>query len=315
MFGFLRAQVEELKVRDHRLLESYYCGLCCRLGKRYGTLMRSLRNCDSTFYALLADAQSGAPLAFRKALCPQRPYLRIRPAENEASLQFGAALAVMMLATKLGNQTVEGEGLKFWTANFLIQKTLDKAKQDLDACDFSFEWILKEWAEQKDIQERGNPGMELSARPTATVIAKVFEHTAVMGRAEENREICKRIGYAVGELIFLTDHFLSYKEDAGKGRFNALVEEAKARGEPVEGGNLPEPVRNRCRELCFERMNRVKTDAWALKLKQHEEIIRNVLEQGFPQKVTHIFTCRDPGCKEGAHQPPTFAKFPFSMLE
>lgn len=314
MFGFLRAQTEELKVRDYNLVEAYYCGLCYTLGKQYGTLLKSLRNCDSNFYALLADAQLGTPPRFRKAVCPRRPYLRVRAVDGESSIMFSAGLAVVMFASNLQDKAEDEDGLRIRTGEYLVHLALDKAKQDLEANGFSFELILNEWQEQKDIEERECPGMELSARPTATVLSRVLEHTAVLGQAEENREICARIGYALGELIFLADHFLDYPEDIKRGRFNALAAEAKARGEPVTGNTPTESVRSRCQEICFDRMNRIKADAWVLKLKQHEEIIRNVLELGLPTRITHIFTCKDPNCKKPIHQPPTFAKFPFNLL-
>jgi len=315
MFGFLRAQVKELKVKNYNLGESYYCGLCYALGKEYGTLSRSLTNYDSTFYAILADAQLGAAPSFLKTLCPPRPYLKVRVVRNEAPLRFAAGIAVMMLASKLQDDAADGGGWRPRSGMLLIRRTIRKAKQDLEAGGFPIGLILKEWQEQKEIEQGEGPGMELCARPTATVLSKVFEHTAVLAGAEENREVCARIGHAVGELVFLTDHLLDYPEDVRTGRFNALAAEARTRGLPVAGSSSPpEPVRALCQEICFERMKRIQEDAEALRLKQHEELTRNILEMGLPNKITHIFTCRDPHCKKLIHQPPTFAKFPFNLL-
>lgn len=315
MFGFLEAHVMELKVRSHRLGEAYYCGLCAALGRRYGFLSRALANYDSTFYAVLVDAQRNSRVKFRRRVCPPRPYRKVTVVDEEESLDFGAAIAMMMLASKLQDDVADGGGLGAKWGLVALRRIFEKARHDLESSGFPAGLILEEWKEQKAVEERSDTGMEACAQPTAVVLSKVFEHTATLAGMEENRAICSRIGHAVGELVFLTDHFLDYPDDLKKGRFNSLAAEARVRGMSPAGDAPPEPVRDRCREICFDRLERIKADQGLLRFgRQQEEIVSNVLGMGLPRKIKHIFTCRKQPCKSPLHRPPVFAKFPFTLL-
>lgn len=315
MFGFLEAHVMDLKVRSYRLGEAYYCGLCAALGKRYGFLTRALVNYDSTFYAVLIDAQRTSRVKFRRRVCPPRPYRRVTIVDEQESLGFGAAIAMMMLASKLHDDVADGGGLGPKWGLLALRGIFQKARKDLATTGFPAGLILEEWKKQKEIEERSDTDMEACAQPTAVVLSRVFEHTATLAGIKENREVCSRIGHAVGELVFLTDHFLDYSEDLKKGRFNSLAAEARAGGMSPAVDAPPEPVRDRCREICFERLERIKADQGLLQFGwQQEEIVRNVLGMGLPRKIKHIFTCRKQPCKSSLHRPPAFAKFPFTLL-
>lgn len=49
MFGYVRPNRDELKVRELRDYEALYCGLCRALGRRHGFFARFFLNYDFTF--------------------------------------------------------------------------------------------------------------------------------------------------------------------------------------------------------------------------------------------------------------------------
>ena len=59
MFGYIKPNIPELRVREKARYDAWYCGLCRRLGARYGTAARALLSFDCTFLALLAASVSG----------------------------------------------------------------------------------------------------------------------------------------------------------------------------------------------------------------------------------------------------------------
>ena len=69
MFGYVRPNRDELKVRQLRDYEALYCGLCSSLGKRHGFFARFFLNYDFTFLAMLLDG--GRPETERRR-CPAR---------------------------------------------------------------------------------------------------------------------------------------------------------------------------------------------------------------------------------------------------
>ena len=77
MFGYVRPNRDELKVRELRDYEALYCGLCHALGRRHGFFARFFLNYDFTFLAMLLDGSK--PTAERKH-CPARLWCRKRAA-------------------------------------------------------------------------------------------------------------------------------------------------------------------------------------------------------------------------------------------
>ena len=67
MFGYVRPNRDELKVRELRDYEALYCGLCHALGRRHGFFARFFLNYDFTFLAMLLDGSK--PTAEQKR-CP-----------------------------------------------------------------------------------------------------------------------------------------------------------------------------------------------------------------------------------------------------
>ena len=53
MFGYVKPDKPELKIKDYETYKAIYCSLCRTLGKEYGLLARFLLTYDAAFYALL----------------------------------------------------------------------------------------------------------------------------------------------------------------------------------------------------------------------------------------------------------------------
>lgn len=51
LFGYIKPNIPELRVREKARYDAWYCGLCRRLGARYGTAARALLSFDCTFLA------------------------------------------------------------------------------------------------------------------------------------------------------------------------------------------------------------------------------------------------------------------------
>ena len=74
MFGYIKPNIPELRVREKARYDAWYCGLCRRLGARYGTAARALLSFDCTFLALLAASVSGEDSPEDLLRCPFKPF-------------------------------------------------------------------------------------------------------------------------------------------------------------------------------------------------------------------------------------------------
>ena len=70
MYGYVRPDKGELKVKEYELFRAVYCGLCETLRERYGFFTRFAVNYDMTFLAMvLLSDQAQA----RQRRCPVHP--------------------------------------------------------------------------------------------------------------------------------------------------------------------------------------------------------------------------------------------------
>ena len=53
MFGYIKPMTEELKVKEHELYKSIYCGLCSAMGEHICTSNRLTLSYDIVFLALV----------------------------------------------------------------------------------------------------------------------------------------------------------------------------------------------------------------------------------------------------------------------
>ena len=77
MFGYIKPNIPELKVKEHELYKATYCGLCHTMGKCTGCLSRLTLSYDITFFALLREMLSGTKVEFVKKRCVRHPIKKI----------------------------------------------------------------------------------------------------------------------------------------------------------------------------------------------------------------------------------------------
>ena len=73
MFGYVRPQKSELRVREYEAYRAVYCSLCRQLGKSYGMFARMTLSYDCTFFALWLMALHKKCLGFREGRCVVNP--------------------------------------------------------------------------------------------------------------------------------------------------------------------------------------------------------------------------------------------------
>ena len=109
MYGYIRPNRGELRVREYERFQAVYCGLCRALGRRYGPLARFAVSYDLTFLALLLGRGNGRA---EKCFCPAHPLRRRRCLCGGPALEAAADFSVILTWWKLADELRDGG---FWT--------------------------------------------------------------------------------------------------------------------------------------------------------------------------------------------------------
>jgi len=225
MQGYLTPNRLDLTIRQNRNYFYSQCGLCQQLKQDYGTLARFLVNRDALILQLLTEAQLQQAPIHRKIRCGVQPFLHSAKANPKAA-QFAAAVTVMMFWGKLTDTIQDAKGISRWIAKFILWKNrhkIKKAENKLQALGFEVQIIYDLFERQQKIEQSTKfSSLDDVASPTAQGLEALFAHTAILANRPDNIEILKRIGKAVGAMLYILDARDDLSTDIKKKQFNPL---------------------------------------------------------------------------------------------
>lgn len=227
VFGYTKPYSLDLTVRQNIHYKAHYCGLCFALSKHYGLPFRACTNFDSTLLTLIMSAQWPDPPSFREVFCPigsHRKYYVID--SNELLMKLGSAFTVVMMDLKTRDSLEDGVRIA-GIVRFICGQTFACARGTLHENLFDTSPLISIQEHQKKLESKAvgsksRVSFDELAAPTGQGLAEVFEYTASLCGLPGNAKPLRRIGNAVGKMIYATDCLEDLKKDISKHRFNAL---------------------------------------------------------------------------------------------
>ena len=221
MLGYVRAESQELKVREQQYYRALYCGLCHRMGKCTGQCSRMTLSYDFVLLAALRASLRSEPLTVKKQRCLRHP-LRRRPTVQKCeSLDYCADVSAILTYHKLLDDLGDERGWR-WLRAFLARPFLSagyrRARRRNPALDASIGAHLLSLS----CLEKGDQsalGADVLAVRFGELMADIFAD----GMEGSDERIARSIGYAIGRWIYLADAADDFSADRQKGRFNPYL--------------------------------------------------------------------------------------------
>ena len=277
MFGYIKTDKGELRMKEYELYKAVYCTLCKVSGKRYGLVARFALSYDFTFMALLSLAQQEAEIAAKRGRCVVNPAKKCSYicSETEA-FNLASAASAILLYYKIMDNKADEKGIKkiaFSALAALAKKGHKKAAKDYP----EIEAIAAEYFEAQQKAERDSaPGLDASSEPTAVMLGKLCCLTG----ADTSHRILERMGYCLGKWIYLLDAAEDYKEDLKNCNFNPFGKDEKD-----------------IKERALPLLNNCFTEAIAayqlLPIRRFGGIFENILYLGLKQVQTNVLEERE----------------------
>ena len=276
---------------------AHFCGLCNVLRSEYGLWSRFLINRDSTLLALLGSSLLEEPLPTRERTCCN-PLAQPKPLHQEgAVMQFVAAATMCGLAAKLQDDVADESGWRRLGSRWgtrLTDGAVGRALGLLHAQDFPVSTVL--CALREDVGARGD--LKLAGQGTATAYGLLFAHCGKLtGHGPSVMESLRRMGEALGLLIYSKDAWDDWRIDQVKGRFNPLshlTSEAQRTRE--------------VQPLVMEQEKNLRAALEELPMKRHSVLIQSILGDGVSARVSEWFAGDDPEKKRKRAEKPGKSK-------
>lgn len=151
MFGYLKPDKPELKIREYEEYKSVYCGLCKYLGKDYGIVSRLTLSYDCTLIAMLIMSLRNESINYSKKRCVVNPLKKCNFCFSSGeSYHFAGAVSVIMTYYKL-EDTIYDSGFFKATAARLLKLIFKRSHKKAIAAYPEIEEITKNMmSEQQD---------------------------------------------------------------------------------------------------------------------------------------------------------------------
>ncbi len=218
MFGYVRVYPPQLKVWEHELYKSTYCGLCKYGGKRTTRLIRFLLSYDFVALAVVRMALTNEHPKLEKHFCPYFPKRKMMVTASP-SMEYTADAFVILSYYKLLDNKKDTKGIKRIITDFsphLLKSNAEKAEK---RCEGLSE-IIKSELERLDGEEKENSSsLDKVADCFSVLLGKILSY----GLSDYRERIAYEMGYHMGRYIYILDALDDFKKDIKSGNYNPLV--------------------------------------------------------------------------------------------
>lgn len=221
MFGYVKPNLPELKVREKERYEAWYCGLCRSLGKRYGQKARLLLSYDCAFLAMFLSSVRGEASPCEKHLCPVHPLRGKKPMvrrENPA-FDYAADICVILAKFKLRDDVRDGKPLRR-TLSLPLLRAFSKAKKRLPEV---YAAVEKSVTELAAIEKAKLPSPDSAANTSGEMLRAIMVNAPLpedLPAPGEIRLILSEIGFFIGRTVYLLDAWDDREKDLKKKLYN-----------------------------------------------------------------------------------------------
>ncbi len=230
MFGYVKVNSAELKVKEYEFYRGTYCGLCRAMGKCTGQCSRMTLNYDFVFLALVRLAIAPEKIEFKQRRCLVHPLKKRNSMEKNSVLSYCAGASSILNYQKVIDDLQDEKGFKRLKARLVLpfvahaRKRALKRQPELAALDASVAEVLKELAAEEKSDS-------VSVDVPANCFGRLLGEIMSFGFEGSDARVAYELGKNIGAWIYIADAMDDMREDAQKGRYNPFLR--------LYGGRLP----------------------------------------------------------------------------
>lgn len=237
MFGYVKPDYRELKVKEYDLYKSAYCGLCRVMGKRYSYIYKMSLSYDFVFMVLLRLYASPENVSFTKRRCIAHPTKKKVMMEENSALSLASDVGVIMLYHDFLDKINDKDGFKSFVCKLImpeLKRLRKKAckNENISAFDKFVEERLKNLS---NIEKDSTPSVDIPSEEFGLILAEALS----IGYEGTNKRITYEIGKNIGKWIYIIDAVDDIDRDEKNKNYNPFLatfenaDEAKRNGQMI----------------------------------------------------------------------------------
>lgn len=269
MFGYVKVNKPELKVKEFDKYKSYYCGLCQVLKKEYGLLGQLSLNYDITFLIIVLSALYECDDNVINAHCKTHPVKKIPKITNEIT-EYAAAMNVLLTYYHLDDNWKDEKDIKSLAYKEALHSKAVKAAKRYPA---QAKLIKKQLFELTKLEKNNCNNIDELAACFGRLMAGLFAY-----RNDIFKEHLYNMGFNLGKFVYIMDAYDDLQKDINNNAFNPLIS-------MKDDDNFHEFIRMALNIIMADCSNAFEM----LPIIKDEELIKNILYAGVWQRYNTIY--------------------------
>lgn len=223
MFGYIKTDKPEMKIKEYEAYRGLYCSLCKAMGKHFGLLSRLTLSYDITFLLLTRLSFTGTLPCFEGGRCPFNPTKKCNYCRNaDEELRYASAVSVMMFYHKVRDNISDSSFFKRLAMYLILPWAKVKYNKAKKMYPKVAEMIEESMSRQADTEKKNTASTDEAAHASADALGRITAYNI-----EDAQGDIYRFGYGVGKWVYLTDAFDDIEKDISSGSYNVFVNKYK----------------------------------------------------------------------------------------
>lgn len=264
MYGYIRINEPELKVKELSAYRGAYCGLCDSLVKRHGRIAQMTLEHDMTFLVLLLEGLYEPKISHMSGRCIIHPIQRHRFDKSEIT-DYAADMNVLMAWHKINDDVHDDGKLTSRTMRTLLY---GRFKAVNDKYRNKSVRIMKALSKLSSLEKNRCENLDSVSGAFGEVLGECFVY-----KNDYWKDALYNLGYALGEFIYIMDAYDDLDRDERKKEYNPLSYKKRSFGNNAEFDKYVEAILNISMAKAadiFEKLPIVK----------NAELLRNIIYAG-----------------------------------
>ena len=278
MFGYIKPNTPELKVKEHELYKATYCGLCKTMGKCTGCFSKFKLSYDFAFLALLRTVVDRTKVEVKMGRCIAHPIKKRPMVKVNDSLKFSAKSSVILTRLKLKDNVNDSHGFARLGAKIvgcvsIFLKKTDKNLKELE------EKIKAHIAELSALEKQNSDSLDQTAQTFGALLGDCASHSY----EGASKRLMYDIGFHLGKWIYVIDAVDDFESDIKKKSFNPIVNSY--------GTELTQGARETLYHAMMLELSAMSKSLELIDFKGYEEIygiIKNVIYDGMVKESGRV---------------------------
>ena len=284
MFGYVRADVSELRVREHEYYKGAYCGLCRAMGRCTGQCSRLTLSYDVTLMCLVRIALLREVTSFEEKRCIVHPLKKRNVMKKNGSLDFSARVSALLTYHKIKDDIADSGWFKSALTRIFVLPFAWSARKRALRKEPALKELDTRCAEHLAMLSRLEKERTASVDIPAEIFGELVCDVVSFGLEGTEKRLASDIGKSIGKWIYIADALDDMYDDVKLKNYNPLIE--------IYGGELP--TREQVGDIAAALKNELIRAEVALQLVDFDEfdtvknILFNILYLGMPKKIEAI---------------------------